>query len=476
MRILLSNSYLKPGHKMITSGRCQINTGPGLGIWPPSDLAQAASTIREYADDISIIDFMLSDFSEKEALEKITSFDPSVIILQSSTPALKNDLLFCHSLKRAMPETVIVFFGLHASARPDDILSEEIEFVVRSEPEMTLLELVMLLKDNAEDFRSIKGLSYWKNGRAFHNPGREYVENLDFLPFPARDLLQNDKYIMPYNQEPFTIINVSRGCPYQCIFCTSGVYYGRSWRRRSPKSIVAEIEDVMVKYKINNFLFLSDTFNFDREFIFELCRLIINKRLGIKWVCNSRSDKLDEEMALQMRRAGCWLVSLGIESASDIILEKNKKNTSVYHSRKAINIARKTGIKTLCYFVFGLPGESADTIKETIGFIKNTAMDFVYIYSATPFPGTEFYDQAQHNGWLISKNWDRYLHGLSDVVSYPSLTNTQIQDAVTKAYRSFYLRPRVFCEILASIRSLRQFRAFIEIGFGMFKLLLRRTF
>lgn len=474
MRILLSNSYVKPGHKMITSGRCQINTGPGLGIWPPSDLAQAASIIREYADDISIVDFMISDFSEKEALEKIIGFNPSVIILQSSTPALKNDLLFCHSLKRAMPETVIVFFGLHASVRPDDILSEEIEFAVRSEPEKTLSELIRSLKDNAKGFEDIKGLSYWKNGRTFHNPDREYVEDLDSFPFPARDLLQNDKYIMPYNQEPFAIINVSRGCPYRCIFCTSGFYYGRSWRCRSPENIVSEIEDVLAKYKINNFLFLSDTFNFDREFVFKLCRLIIDKRFGIKWVCNSRVDKLDEELALQMRKAGCWLVSLGIESASGLILEKIKKNITVYQSQKAVDVAKRAGIKTLCYFVFGLPGENADTMKETIKFIKNTAMDFVYIYSATPFPGTEFYNQARDNKWLVSKNWNRYLHGLSDVISYPSLTNIQIREAVTKAYYSFYLRPRVFWETLISIRSPKQFIVFIKIGFGILKLSVRR--
>jgi len=475
MKILLFNSYLSAGHEMITSGRCQVKANPGMGVWPPIDLAQAASVIRKHADDILILDFMILHHSEKELFKKISDFDPAVIIMQSSTPTLKRDILFCKKLKSVLPESAIVFFGLHATARPQDILCEDIRFAVRAEPEITMEELIRAFKNNRADFGSIRGLSYWQDGKAFHNPDRGYAGNLDSFPFPARDLLQNKDYSLPYNKEPFTIITVSRGCPYQCAFCTSTLYYGPSCRYRSPESIISEIEDVIRKYRIKNFVFLSDTFNFDREFVFKLCGLIISKKLDIKWVCNSKVDRLDEKMAQEMKKSGCWLISLGVESGSGAVLKNIKKNVTVEQSQKTINTAKEAGIKTLCYFVFGLPGENAGTIRETIDFIKKGRFDYAHFYTATPFPGTDFYEQAKKNKWLVSEDWDRYYHGSSDVIAYPFLSNMEIQAAVTKAYRAFYLRPGIAWRELSSARSLKQFVSIMEIGVRMLKLLFPKT-
>ncbi len=453
------------------SGRCQIKVNPGIGVWPPIDLAQIASIIKKYADNIFILDFMILHHSEREIFKKLSDFNPTVIIMQSSTPTLKNDILFFRKLKATLPNSIIIFFGLHATARPQDILCEDIRFAVRAEPEITLTELIRTFRDNRLDFGNIKGLSYWLDGKIFHNPDREYVEDLDSFPFPARDLLHNEEYVLPYNKEPFTIITVSRGCPYQCSFCTSRLYYGGSCRYRSPESIISEIEEVTGKYRIKNFIFLSDTFNFDKEFVFKLCSLIVSKKLNIRWVCNSRVDRLDEKMAQEMKKAGCWLISLGVESGSNTVLKNINKDVTIAQSQKTIKIAREAGIKTLCYFVFGLPGEDADTIRQTIDFIKKGQFNYAHFYTATPFPGTDFYEQARKNRWLISEDWDRYFHGSSDVISYPFLSNRDIQMAVTRAYRAFYLRPRIIWREISSTRSLRQFMGVMEISTKMLKLL-----
>jgi len=476
MRVLLINSYVNAGHEMITSGRCQVKTNPGMGVWPPIDLAQIASVIRRHADNILILDFMILHSSEGDVFRKISDFDPTVIIMQSSTPTLKNDILFCRKLKRSLPESIIVFFGLHATVMPQDILCEDIKFAIRAEPEITMEELIRTFRDQRPGgFGNIKGLSYWQDGKIFHNPDREYAGDLNSFPFPARDLLQNKEYILPYNKESFTIITVSRGCPYQCGFCTSRLYYGPSCRYRSPESIISEIEEVTGKYRIKNFIFLSDTFNFDKEFVLKLCSLIINKKLDIKWACNSKVDRLDEKLAQEMKKSGCWLISLGVESGSNTVLKNINKNVTIEQSQKAIKIAKEAGIKTLCYFVFGLPGENVDTIRETIDFIKKGQFDYAHFYTATPFPGTDFYEQAKKNKWLVSEDWDRYYHGSSNVISYPFLSNREIQAAVTKAYRTFYLRPKIAWREMSSARSLRQFIGVMEIGARMLKLLFPKT-
>ena len=471
MKILLMNSYGPLGHKMIMSGRCQVKVNPGMGVWPPIDLAQIASMIKRYADNISILDFMVLHYSEKDIFRKLSNFNPTVVIVQSSTPTLNNDISFCRKIKAMLPNSTIIFFGLHATARPDDILCEEIRFAVRAEPEVTLAELIRTLKDDRLDFENIKGLSYRMNGKNFHNPDRGFVEDLDSFPFPERDLLQNKEYVLSYNKEPFTIITVSRGCPQQCAFCTSRLYYGGFCRYRSAESIISEIEEVLEKYRIKNFIFLSDTFNFDKEFVFRLCNLIVNKKLKIRWVCNSRVDMFDEKLAQAMKKAGCWLISLGVESGADTVLKNINKDITTIQSQKTIKIARESGMKTLCYFVFGLPGENTDTIRQTIDFIKKGKFDYAHFYTATPFPGTGFYEQAKKNRWLISEDWDRYFHGSSDVISYPHLSNKDIQMAITKAYRAFYLRPQIAWREISSVRSLRQFLGIMEISTDMLKLL-----
>lgn len=463
MNVLLLNSYTTPEHKMVMSGRCQIKKIPGMGLWPPIDLAQIAAALKESADKISIIDFMLLNIPQEEAVSRIISFIPSVIILHNSTPTVKSDIAFVGKLKRALPKVKFIFFGLHATSRPEDILSKDIEYVIRGEPEMAVRDLMEAIRSNDLNIENIKGISYWRDGRIFHNSDREYIRDLDCLPFPEWDYLDVRKYVLPYNNKPFLIINISRGCPFHCIFCTSQVYYGNKWRGRSPENIVSEIEGIIAKYGVNNFLFLADTFNFSKDFVSGLCDLIIRRKLNIKWMCNSRVDMLEKKSLKMMREAGCWLISMGIESGSDLILRNAEKGITTRQAKEAIAAVRKAGIKTLCYFVFGLPGENSATINKTMDFIKECDFNYGYFYSATPFPGTEFYNRAKSAGWLVSDDWNRYSHGSSDVISYPDLPSEAVRLAVARAYRNFYLRPKIFWRELLSVRSPGQFAGFCKI-------------
>jgi radical SAM superfamily enzyme YgiQ (UPF0313 family) len=476
LNILLVNSSPALRGKMVNTGRCQIRQGAGLGAWPPTDLAQLASVLRPLARRIELVDFFLKSRSEQEGSDYLARHLPDIIFVHSSTPTIQSEVSFYRRLKKRLTSVRIVFFGLHVTARPEDVLDGAIEYVIRGEPEYTARELVRFFGDGRMSLNQIEGLSYYREGKIFHNPARPFIDNLDALPFPDRTLFTNNLYCLPHNREPFSIVQVSRGCPFKCTFCTAGLYYGYKDRRRSPANILAEVEEVTGKYGIRNYLFLSDTFNLHNDFVRALSEEIIKRRLTISWVCNSRLDLVSRETMLLMKEAGCWMISLGIESASAQVLKLAGKTFSMQQAEDAIAGAQSAGLKTFCYFVFGLPGETPETIKSTLRFIRRCRSDYAYFYTATPFPGTDFFVEAQSNGWLTSYDWSRYSHGESDVISYPHLPAAQIKKAVKKAYRVFYLNPERIIREISLLRSAKQFKQALKIGAGLLgdKILKRR--
>lgn len=456
MNILLLNSCPGLDQSIISTGRCQIRKRPGLDPWPPVDLAQIAAVLQTLAVKTRLKDFATKRSGVDKLVQELCDWHPDVALVHSSTPTLNNDIRFSGSLKSRMPAIKIIFFGLHVTARPEDALGKDIEYVIRGEPEYTARDLLNELMKPAPSIETVSGVSWWKAGRIFHNPGRDFIKNLDELPFPDRSLIDNPSFKLSYNGRPFTIIQVSRGCPFDCSFCTASLYYGKDHRCRSVESILAEIGEVRSSYKINDFLFLSDTFNLKNDFVRSLSQSLIARQPGISWMANSRLDLLDEPTLKLMKKAGCWLISLGVESAAAGILERSGKMTKVDQIETAISAAHDAGIKTLCYFIFGLPGENKDTVNETLGFIRRCKCDYAYFYTATPFPGTGFFREAEEKGWLVSRDWQRYSHGDSDVISYPEISSAEISAAVKEAARIFYLDLRRALKEIASIRSLRQ--------------------
>lgn len=465
MKIILSNPTVVSGEKILRSERCQGKLL--VGIWPPIALAYVAAVLRKEAE-VKIIDSVILNHTFEAMIEAIIREGPDLIIVQNTTPTLYDDLELAKRLKQLLQEkTEITFFGVHATIRPDDILCENVKFAIRNEPEFVALELCRAIKEGKQNFGNIQGLSYWQDGKIFHNQNRSPILNLDELPFPARDLLSNDKYTIPTTGEPFTLIKTSRGCPYQCIFCTAPAYYGPRWRTRSVDNIISEVKEVVTRFNIGNFSFSSDTFNVREDYVLSICEAINKEGIRIKWMCNSRVDNFSFKSAKAMKKAGCWLIAFGTESGSDVVLQRAKKGTVARQGKEAIKICKEVGIKSLCYFMFGLPGETKQTIKETIHFVMDAEPDYVHFYTATPFPGTEFYEQAKENKWLTSFDWRRYFHGLSDVVSYDNLSAEEISKKTQMAYRRFYFRPKMIIRGVSSAHSLRELCGMGKTFFNM---------
>ncbi len=468
LRVALVNPVTRTNTAIIRTGRCQARSLPGLGVWPPIGLAQIAASIREISKDIDIwlYDAAISN-DYNLMVEKTINYNPDIIIINCTTPTIYDDLDLAKEVKVRLPDTFIIFYGTHAVSRPEDIVGSDentVDCVIISEPEITSKKICQTyLNSGKAGLKEIPGIVLSMGDKIYHTEAGKSISHLDSLGFPARDLINNKFYKLPYNGKPFTIIQPSRGCIRQCIFCTSPMLYDRILFR-SLSSLIDEIKEVVNKYNIHDIMFLSDTFTASKKWVHELCNEIINQKIHIRWMANSRADTIDEETAQIMKKAGCWLISLGIESASESILKTSNKRIKIEDIWKAVKVFNSVGIKVIGYFMFGLPGETKDTINETIDLSCKLPIDYAYYYVATPFPGTKFFDHAVKNGWLKSMDWRRFFHGESDVIEYDNLSSEDLLQAVNKAYKRFYLHPKRVLKYIKDISTPsmlpRYFKAF----------------
>jgi len=444
MKIILLNPITRNKGKVLRVERCQQKILSYIGIWPPITLLEIATYLkcREF-NNVEIIDGEVEKFSFNELVSEVIEKKPNVVVMQATTPTIQDDIFFASFLKQKSKEVTIVFIGLHATIFPQELLKEDsIDHVILGEPEETICDLMSYYLKEKPNIETIKGLGYKHNGKIIINKKRLPRENYNYPMIPDRRLLKNEKYILPLTKEIFTVIKTSRGCNFGCLFCTSASYYGKGWKARTPENIIEEIKDVKNKHNINTFLFLSDTFNGTKDFVKRLSSKIIEENLNIKWVSNSRVDLVDEEIVRLMKRSGCILVSLGIESYDEGILERNRKDVSIEDINNGIRLFNKYGIKTYGYFIFGLEGENKKTLLKTIIKALRSKLDFANFYSLTPYPGTSYFDKYK------TRDYKEYFHGISNIVSYDNLHRFTIRFCRYFAFAIFYLKPIRFLQLL----------------------------
>ena len=278
------------------------------------------------------------------------------------------------------------------------------------------------LQNNAEvDLSKIKGIA-WRNGdEIVVNEMRFFIQDLDDLPVPMHELLPLTKYRMPLIKGPFTFIVTSRGCPAGCTYCIKHVSYQYSVRLRSPDKIMEELWRLK-SLGIHNIHMYADLFTVNRDQVVELCERMIAEDIQIKWTCNSRVDYVDEEMLQLMGKAGCWFISWGIESGNEQILKHARKGAYPDKAERALRWAKQAGIKNWGYFIIGLPGETEETIRETIDFAKKLPLDIALFHVAAPYPGTPFFFEVVENNWFRpGTRWEQVDMDRGTVLDYPGL-------------------------------------------------------
>lgn len=425
---------------------------------PPLGIAYVASYLREHVKDVelSILDTTFNPSFEnvKSVLEREK---PDIVGIYFDT-IMFNDGMKVVNLAKELG-IFVVAGGPHATVMPESLI-DKIDAVVIGEGEITFKEIV----ENYPNLQTVKGIWYRKDGEIFKNPSREPTENLEELPYPARDLLLMENYIKNWHlldsvdpRLTGTNIVASRGCPFNCSFCqpTLRMLFGNRVRRRPVEDVVREMRDLKEKYDVKGIFFHDDTFTSNREWVIEFCNMVKQEKLDVLWGCNSRVNTLDAELMEIMHSAGCRDFHIGVESGSQRILnEIYNKGIKLKDVRRIMTIARCSGIHTLSFFMIGAPTETEKEIEETIKFACSLDTDEISVSITTPLPKTHLYDIVNQN-YKISENFGDFDYYSSRAFEDENLSFKRLKYLQRKALLMFYLNPKHSAYLLKHLSSLR---------------------
>ncbi len=415
--------------------------------WYPTWLAQPAALVP----GSKLLDCTPHGINVEECLRVADDFDH--VIINTSTPSLKNDSKVAEAIKARRPGTKIGFVGAHAAVLPTETLkaSPAIDWVGRKEFDYTCKEVA-----EGRPMETISGLSFKKDGKIIHNPERELIHNMDELPWVAdvykRDL-DIEKYFIGYLMHPYVSMYTGRGCPAQCTFClwpqTIG---GHKYRVRSAENVAAEMAHMKQIFpQVKEFFFDDDTFTANLPRAREIAKKLAP--MGLTWSCNSRAN-LEYDTIKYMKDSGLRLFLVGYESGNDETLKRIQKGVTTDEMRRFTKSCHKAGVVIHGTFILGLPIETKETIEQTINFAQELDVFSLQVSLAAPYPGTELYEMAKQNGWFVKKDKTDILHGdglQQSTLEYPGLDKDEIFEAVDRFYRSYYLRPGPILRIIKTM-------------------------
>jgi radical SAM superfamily enzyme YgiQ (UPF0313 family) len=410
-------------------------------IWCPNlpiGIAYLTAVLEKSGYDITVIDCAALGIDHQRLGVKIAALQPNFVGITSLTPMIESTLLAAHIVKETKSDTLVILGGPHATFMDEQILSnnKEVDFVVRGEGEQTILELLdTIKKSNLKDLEQVTGITFRKNNQIIHTPNRPFIQDLDKLPRPAYDQFPLKKYRL-FGKSIFPIMT-SRGCPYQCSYCVSSRISGIQFRARNPNSVVDELEWLRDEYGADAYSFYDDAFTLDIERAKRICEEIKRRKITIPWDCQTRVDHVTKKLLAKMREANCQLISFGVESGCQKILNSVSKQTTIEQNKKAVKWAKEAGLPVSISVIIGYPGETEETLKETLDFIRKVGPDYVYLTLATPYPGTNLRKLLEKLEWNISKNWSQY-DMQTPVFSNPHLPNNKLLAARKKFYNDFY--------------------------------------
>jgi anaerobic magnesium-protoporphyrin IX monomethyl ester cyclase len=406
----------------------------------PLSLGYLGAVSEKNGHEVNIIDCQAERLEPEDYRKRLGQTNADVVGITSTTLTYKSALTIANVTKEELPDCTVVLGGCHATFWDENALKEcpSLDIIVRREGEITFIDLLEKLQ-NKSSLNGVKGITFRKsNSGITRNEDRPFMENLDDLPFPAFHLFplgtfrRVGKIIFP--------LTTSRGCVYWCDFCTAVRMFGRKYRMRSPKNVVDEIEMLQNKYGESQFAFYDDAFTIDPERVEKICEEIRQRKLAIHWDCEARVDMVNRRLLQKMKTAGCMAVWLGVESGSQLIIEKMHKRIKLDQTRNAFKAARELGIMTIANVVLGFPGETEQTAWETINFIKELNPGDVGFYIATPYPGTPLYELVKESGWLKITDFNHY-DTATPTFETPFVSMEKLREIRYKALQQFYLRP-----------------------------------
>lgn len=481
MKILLLNPPFLD--KYSKSSRSPAVTKSGT-IYFPLWLCYAAGVLDKKGYELKIIDAPAKCWTRQHTLDQIKAFTPKLIVIDTSTPSINSDLRYAKAIKKVLPDVKICMVGTHASVVVNDILpkhSAYVDYIARHEYDYTIPEIAEAI-EGKKILSEVLGISYCENGQLIENEDRPYIDNLDELPFVSevyKKYLDIKDYFYAHVSYPTVSIFSSRGCPSKCFYCMySQVMFGKQYRKRSAQNLFDEVRYIAKNFpEVKEILIDDDNFSVDQKNVQDFCKLMINNKIKLKWVVECRVNLKYETMVL-MRKAGCRLIVVGFESGSQKVLDGMHKGITLDQSRKFNIAAKKVKMRVHGCFMVGNPGETKETMVETLNFAKSLTMDTAQFFPLIVYPGTEAWEWAKKNDYITAKSYDEWItpDGLHNcVLETPELSSQELVEFCDYARKKFYLRPSYILmkagECLTSkedlIKTAKSFKTFAKYLFKM---------
>ncbi len=413
-------------------------------FWYPTWLAQTAAL----CEGSKVLDAPVEEMSPEETIKAVQGFD--AIVIYTSTPGYPNDARLATHLKEAYPEILVGMVGPHCTVLPEETLKgcKSLDFVARKEFDYTILEVAQ-----GKPLSEIQGISYIHEDKVVHNPDRPTIEDMDALP-SVLDVYKRDfsieKYFIGYLLHPYLSLYTGRGCPYHCTFCLwPQTIAGRKYRTRSVPLVIEEMKRAKEMFpQVKEFFFDDDTFTALFPRVEEIAQGL--KPLNITWSSSARANVPEKTLKI-LKESGLRCLMVGIETGSEEILKNIKKGITKDQARAFMKSCRKLGILTHATFSVGLPGETKKTIQETIDFAKELDPDTIQVSIATPYPGTELYDEALKNGWMAAPDLVSTSGVQQAALQYKDLSKEEIFASVESLYSKFFFRPKPILRIVRTM-------------------------
>ncbi|MFA5858339.1 MAG: radical SAM protein [Elusimicrobiota bacterium] len=450
------------------------------GNYPPIGMLYIASYLKNHSKNVGIkvLDACTEQYTHEQVKGFIDKEKPDIVGIYFSTYYLNDGIIVAKSVKQLNAKTLVIAGGPHVMLYPEETIKlPEIDYVMAGEGEHSFTELVECIAENrVSDISKISNI--WSKKSNYSKPltrGRE--EDIDSLPYPARELLSVNKYkSILAKRNPITTVITSRGCPFKCLFC-SNIESGQKVRYRSAVNVVNELQYLHNNYQITDFLLFDELFTSNRQRAMDICNEILRRGLKIRWHCRSRADVLDKEMVVLMKKAGCRLIQFGIETGNPRLQQLINKKLVLDEVRKTIAMVYDAGIYTYADFMFGLPTETEEETKITLEYAKSLKLDYIAFGMFHPIPGSVFYQQGLDEN-KFTDFWREFVNNPTIPMEDHSWTRkdrTKFHDFMSYAYQSFYIRPSYMFSHLFRLDSFNQLVWQVKAAFRVFsQLILKR--
>jgi anaerobic magnesium-protoporphyrin IX monomethyl ester cyclase len=426
--------------------------------------------LRDAGCEVRLVDLTAERRPVEDLIARLDreGFTPTLILFPSTTPTLDADVAELAKLKRHFGAPMFCF-GPHASTTPQASMlrAPEVDGMFVGEPEDAALALARL--ESLDQLSTIPSLT-WRpssplgaspqtslatgGSTVFPHSAQGTYSGFATMPYPAWDLVPMRLYSLPLVNRPYVIVETSRGCPYSCDFCVAPIHQGHKFRERSAKALVDEIERSYREFGVDFFYLWGDTVTLNVKTFTAFCDELIARNLPIQWFGNARADNLtDPAFVHRLRKAGCWMLAMGIETESEEIRKDMIKKLERQKIQTALNNMRDAGIRSFAFFILGYPGETLATIEQTIAYAIELNPDFANFYPAVPYPGTALYDKVVRDGMLVDEDWSRMEYSYY-LLKGNGLDEHVVMDAINRAKRRFFMRPSYISSRLGDVMKL----------------------